>query len=64
MSGLSCLSFPKSGTPINAVIRHLYPETIMEDISNAFVELSFDIVNVKQIISKTVMKEEENQGVS
>jgi hypothetical protein len=36
----------------------------MEDISNAFVELSFDIVNVKQIISKTVMKEEENQGVS
>jgi hypothetical protein len=61
---VSYLSFPKSDTLINAVIRHLHPETVMGDISNAFVGQGFGIVNVKQMMSKTAIKEGENQGVS
>jgi hypothetical protein len=56
--------FPISDNPIKAVIRHLPLGTLMEDISNSFVELGFDIVNVKQMMSKRVIKEGESQGMS
>lgn len=56
--------FPKSDNPIKAVIRHLHLGTLMEDISKGFVELCFDIVNVKQMMLMRVIKEGELQGIS
>jgi hypothetical protein len=44
--------FPKSEKPIKAAIRHLLADTPAEDISNALVELGFDIISVKQMTSR------------
>jgi hypothetical protein len=44
--------FPKSEKPIKTVIRHLLADTPTEDISNALVELGFDIISVKQMSSR------------
>jgi hypothetical protein len=43
--------FPKSEKPIKAVLRHLLTDTPAEDISNALVELDYDIISVKQMTS-------------
>jgi hypothetical protein len=44
--------YPKWEKPIRAVIRHLPIDTSEEDVSHGFVELGFDILNVKQLSSK------------
>jgi hypothetical protein len=44
--------FPKSEKPIKAVLRHLLTDTPTEDISNALVELDYDIISVKQMTSR------------
>jgi hypothetical protein len=49
--------FPKSEKPIKAVIRHLLADTPAEDISNALVELGFDIISVKQMTSRKTIRD-------
>jgi hypothetical protein len=41
--------YPKSEKPIKAVIRHLPVTTPAEDIAEGVVDLSFDVMSVKQI---------------
>jgi hypothetical protein len=43
--------FPKSEKPIKAVIRHLPSNTPAQDICNGLMDLSFDIISVKQMSS-------------
>jgi hypothetical protein len=49
--------FPKSEKPIKAVIRHLPADTPAEDISNALMELGFDIISVKQMTSRKTIRD-------
>ncbi|XP_023721037.1 uncharacterized protein LOC111871883 [Cryptotermes secundus] len=44
--------FPKSEKPFKAVIRHLPHNTPAEDISDILVSLGFDVISVKQMISR------------
>jgi hypothetical protein len=53
--------FPKSDKPIKAVIRHLLADTLAEDISNALVELGFDIISVKQMTSRKNIRDAGTQ---
>jgi hypothetical protein len=41
-----CLNFEK---PMKAVIRHLPPDTPVEDISNSLEDLGFNVTNVRQM---------------
>jgi hypothetical protein len=40
---------PNSEKPIKAVIRHLPPDTSVEDISNSPEDLGFKVINVRQM---------------
>jgi hypothetical protein len=56
--------FPKSEKPIKAVIRHLLADTPAEDISNALVDLGFDIINVKQMTSRKNIRDGGTQATN
>jgi hypothetical protein len=38
---------PNSEKPIKATIRHLPPDTAVEDISNSLEDLGFNVINVR-----------------
>jgi hypothetical protein len=47
-----CSFFPKSETPIKAVLRHLPSNTLSEDIYDGLVTQGFDVVSVKQMTTR------------
>jgi hypothetical protein len=53
--------FPKFQKPIKAVIRHLPPNTLAEDISDGLVNRRFDVISVKQMTSN---RRSSSEGVT
>jgi hypothetical protein len=47
---------PNSEKPIGAVIRHLPQDTLVEDISNSFDHLCFNIINVRQLTTNRIAR--------